>query len=45
MEINESPGKIGTRVCSEQMDPMVPLNNCSIWRVGGKPVEVTIYQS
>ena len=45
MEINESPGKIGTRVCSEQMDPMVPLNNCSIWRVGGKPVEVTIYQA
>ena len=30
MKINESPGKIGTRVCSKQMDPLVALNDCSI---------------
>lgn len=38
-------GKVDTQVYSKQMDLLVALNDCSISRSGGKPVDETIYQS
>jgi hypothetical protein len=38
-------GRVDTQVCSQQMDMPVALNDCSIWRSGGKPADATIYQS